>query len=281
AIIGAIADLVDASGCDAAPLLLAQHQKFDEYGDFAIAARCQPTVGAALQYLTLNQHKRGNGYVSALEIEGELAVLRVRSMLTDVRLQRVQMSFALGLAIVILRSLAGADWSPDQIELATARDGSAREWSALAGCVVLFDREGWNISFARRDLSQPIDDPVRAVPTGITIKPHVDMQLRQLVDREIVRQLSMGRASLDGVAATLGLSARALQRRLEKLGSSYQTQLDAVRSQWAQQYLLDPLLPITAVTHLLGFSDPATFCRSFVRWQGISPRAWRKANLPH
>ena len=77
--------------------------------------------------------------------------------------------------------------------------------------------------------------------------------------------------TLDETAKKLHMGPRTLMRRLKSEGTRYQTIRDDVLKQQAVHYLTDPKLTVESVGHLLGFSDVASFRRSFKRWFGETP----------
>lgn len=80
-----------------------------------------------------------------------------------------------------------------------------------------------------------------------------------------------------GLAARLGLSRRSLFRRLAAEGQRWQALLDEERSRRACQLLECDTRPVASIAAELGFDDASSFGRSFRRWTGRSPRAWRQS----
>ena len=71
------------------------------------------------------------------------------------------------------------------------------------------------------------------------------------------------------------MSESTLQRHLAKEGVRYQQMLDQVRYRLAREYLQGTTLPVAEIASLTGFSDAANFRRSFRRWSGTTPSAFR------
>ncbi len=87
-----------------------------------------------------------------------------------------------------------------------------------------------------------------------------------------------GRASIEDVAARLGLSKRSLQRHLSQESSSFGTVLQSVRQDLATHYLTEDDLRIEEISHLLAFRDPNSFYRAFQSWTGMTPKSARAAS---
>lgn len=88
-----------------------------------------------------------------------------------------------------------------------------------------------------------------------------------------------GALSLRDAACTLGLSPRGMQRRLATLGVTFEALVDDWRHETARTCLADPELRIATVAGRLGYADAAHFIRAFRRWEGVSPTAFREANV--
>ena len=102
-------------------------------------------------------------------------------------------------------------------------------------------------------------------------------QLHHFVRNNIGRGLSPGTATLEHVAAELGLEPRTLQRRLRDEGTSFQALTDEVRQARATYFLRKTRLSITDIAHELGYAEASVFIRSFKRWTGESPGRFRQA----
>jgi AraC-like DNA-binding protein len=77
----------------------------------------------------------------------------------------------------------------------------------------------------------------------------------------------------------MGISVRTLQRRLEQINMTYTVLVDEVRTDLACQQLELAHVPVVEVAKRLGFKDHSSFSRAFMRWKGLSPRAYRKAKF--
>jgi AraC-like DNA-binding protein len=80
------------------------------------------------------------------------------------------------------------------------------------------------------------------------------------------------------VGLALGISRSTLQRRLREEGTSYQEVLDATRRDLAIRYLTKTTLRADEIANVLAYRDANSFSRSFRRWTGLSPLAFRQAD---
>jgi AraC-like DNA-binding protein len=94
----------------------------------------------------------------------------------------------------------------------------------------------------------------------------------------LVEDLGQKTITADGVAHELAMSRRTLTRRLGREGTSFRAVLDDVRGELARALLQDDSLSIADVAFFLQYSEPAAFHRSFRRWTGLTPQAYRRSN---
>ncbi|QFT33452.1 AraC family transcriptional regulator ligand-binding domain-containing protein [Roseibium porphyridii] len=97
------------------------------------------------------------------------------------------------------------------------------------------------------------------------------------IANEVASNLADGSCTLPHVAAKLGMSQRAVQRLLEKEGTSFRKLSEEIRRSAAERYLRSTDLPMKEIAYLLGFSELSTFSRAVKAWFGVSPRKVREA----
>ncbi len=88
--------------------------------------------------------------------------------------------------------------------------------------------------------------------------------------------LPHGTQSQAEVARLLGLSTRALQRKLAAESTSYGALVDGTRRELALAYLREARHSMTDIGYLLGFSGAASFTRAFRRWTGKTPSDYQR-----
>lgn len=96
------------------------------------------------------------------------------------------------------------------------------------------------------------------------------------ISAQITDNLTTGAITLPQVAENLGQSARAVQRTLEKAGTSYRQLTEEIRRSTAARYLQTTDLPMKEVAFLVGFSELSTFSRAVKNWFGVPPRKFRE-----
>jgi AraC-like DNA-binding protein len=91
----------------------------------------------------------------------------------------------------------------------------------------------------------------------------------------IIKSFKHGGATLPAIASKLKVSTRSLQRDLSHLNINYSELVDEVREEKAKELLASGELGIAEVGAALGYRDPSSFSRAFMRWAQMSPRDYR------
>ena len=110
---------------------------------------------------------------------------------------------------------------------------------------------------------------------------HCKVVTLSFISEEVVKSAIAASLSGDGpminrVAQRLNVSVRTLQRRLQEGGTSYTKLVDEIRFKSARRLLDSPRTSITDVAAAVGYTDPSSFSRSFARWSGMQPNAYRR-----
>lgn len=193
---------------------------------------------------------------------------------------------AVGLWVVLSRSLSGARWTPRAVTFRHAPLGDPREHAALFGVAPVFEAERdalvlapGTLELAVQGAQLALQQPLRRLLEARLAVP-VEPEPVASVRVELRHRLARGAADKPSVARALGMSARTLARRLRDAGTSYQIVLEETRRAVALDLLGNPSLAVYELAFLLGYAEPSTFHRAFRRWTGETPDAWRRARLP-
>ena len=93
----------------------------------------------------------------------------------------------------------------------------------------------------------------------------------------LMEALPSGRGDVANIARQLGMSSRSLQRKLGAEDTSFQAELQEMRTRLATSYLKRTDHPSAEIAFLLGYDDPNSFIRAFHDWTGTTPEAMRRA----
>lgn len=97
--------------------------------------------------------------------------------------------------------------------------------------------------------------------------------LKQKVEFYLFRDISF---SIEEIASKLGVSIRALQRKLKEEDTSFRMTKEMVRKELSEKYLSDLSLNIQEVSELLAYSERGAFEKAFKKWFGKNPIVYRK-----
>lgn len=100
------------------------------------------------------------------------------------------------------------------------------------------------------------------------------------VEQTIIGMADPEFPTIEQVARNLNMSVRSLQRKLGSEQRSFKSILEDLRKDFAQQYLQREELSIADIAWMLNYAESSAFIRSFKRWTGQTPAAYRKEKLP-
>lgn len=112
-----------------------------------------------------------------------------------------------------------------------------------------------------------------------SVCPKPRARLIDEVRRLVQRSMRTSDCSQADIAQHMGISSRALQRRLQDEGASFAAIRDEARRVLAEEYLQDPGLSLTEISQRLHYSEGSAFTRSCRRWFGEAPRFYRRQQL--
>lgn len=161
------------------------------------------------------------------------------------------------------------------VEFAGPRQAPEAAYRRRFGVAPHFDAGANRLAFASAALAWPLlthDAYLHAILARVAQArtPAAPDATLDNVRREIAATLLQGRVpSLDAVAKTCGLGAKALRSRLSQRDATFRQLLDEGRRDLARDHLARGL-SITETACLLGFSEPAALQHACRRWFGQS-----------
>jgi len=291
-----------ASGDPCFGLHAGERMAADDFDVLGYASRAAPTLGQMLERVTqLGSLFTEDGTVT-LALRPHCAVLR-HSAVAPLR-HVTELMFA---AVVVHgQAVTGERWSPLAMSFKHAAPPDTAEHARIFGPKVRFGAPADELHLAPALLALPLrthepglaeilDDYLRlaagplrlaagplrlaAGPGGLAAaggglaasQVGAPADVLSDVSEAMAAALPRGEPRLEGVARSLCVTPRTLQRRLRDAGTSFQKLLDHLRYQLALQYLESQRLPTSKLALLLGFSEPSAFYRAFRRWTGHSP----------
>jgi AraC-like DNA-binding protein len=184
-----------------------------------------------------------------------------------------------------LRRLTNTQLRPQSLTFVHRRNSDLKEFREFFRCPVRFGMNRQRITFAKQDLSRPIESGdvhlLNILKTfceqALGRRRMPPMPIRAKVEKVLLETLPKGYAGISNVAAALATSARSLARRLNEEGTSYTAILEDLRRELAMRYLEDESLGVGQIAWLLGYSEVSSFNHAFARWTAKSPKVVRNS----
>lgn len=252
------------------------------HGQVGFATAASDTLGDALNTLARFAELRTRAVRFVLHLDGRHAVLQLRESFDLGQARLFVLEACLVIVDRLLQALAGPaftgahydlPWAPpawagaySQYLSAPVQHGAAtlamRFPRALLNCACL-GADAASFHLARRECERRLQH---------------GQSDRDFASR-VRRRLLASAATLpdaDAMARQLNLSTRGLFRHLRAAGVSYQGMVDELRCEQACWHLRQTTDPIEAIAERLGFADGSNFSRTFKRWTGCTPSAYRQ-----
>jgi AraC-like DNA-binding protein len=155
--------------------------------------------------------------------------------------------------------------------------------ATVFNCPIYFDADENTLKFPREILER------RVVHTRESLAEFLDSIVYHLISAErqpastsaaikslVTIDMPQGMPSFTAVAQSLHMSESSLRRRLQKEDTSYQALKDEIRCEVAIDKLLNEKAKVADLAEYLGFTEPSSFVRSFKKWTGQTPKAYRE-----
>lgn len=263
---------------------MAGFQAIDFLGPVALVTRMERTVRGALHAIIANLVIYSNATIVALEEEGDAAtmILNRRSDAPDTR-ENAELIAAQGK--ITLDAIVAKRVPLIEANFICGQGSSAKAVSAFFDCPIRYDAPRNAFSFERAVLDRPIeksDLAYHALIKRYLADAHAEVtgNLRENVRAEIARQMEFGQCTLESVAYALRMAPRSLQRQLRSEDTSFRDLLDEWRRERALSMVTNTRLPLSEISHALGYSEQSIFSQAFRRWYGDAPLRIRAGTAP-
>ncbi len=271
---------MERTNCPHLGLLCAERLRLDDLGIIGRVARNAADVGSGLRGLILNLHLNGHTFVPVLAVTSGLAELDLRLAVDVEGDTSPAIDLGMAIACMALRTLCGPGWTPVEILMARRQPASREPYDRFFGVPVQFGREHNVVAFPARCLRQQVHGANPAKRKLLERELAVVAQRHRLPAATMARRalltcMARGDVSLEAVAASVGLHARTLNRRLAREGTSVFELLKEERYRIARDLLANTPLQISEVAATLRYSSVGSFTRAFQAWSHESPSDWR------
>ncbi len=237
------------------------------------------TFGAGLRHSLRYVRLLSDTLQAQLEVEGERAVL---SLGESPAINRHFPEMLAGAVIRLFGALTEGEFKPLEVQLMNETGAPMERYRAVYGCPTILGMPRYALVFD----AAVLDKPSRHAAPEL-LRMHESLARRQLAEverldlvrqvRELIGELLVdGGATLEQVAARLGMPARRLRERLAMAGVRFNDLVTDYRCRLAKELLLKTDERIEVIVERTGFSEPSTFYRAFKRWVGETPVEFRR-----
>ena len=186
-----------------------------------------------------------------------------------------------------VRSITGRDdIEPTKIRFRHSAPDYVDEYYRIFGPNIEFDCDEFSAAVPLDYLNLPILKKELGLQNRLQSQADALMSLFDQYDEfepqlqcGILDMLKAGHSSLPGLASSMNVSERTLQRRLHDRGMQFSELLKDCRKQLVVTYMKDTTLSLTDIGFLLAYSEQSAFTRAFKQWFGQSPASYRKMLL--
>lgn len=272
---------VEATGDEAFGLRVSRHIRETTFHALGYSLLASSTLKDACERLIRYFRIATDAYELAFEQEGDCHVL-VIGVDSDSQTPTKEAIDAFAAVVIrMCRALYGEGFRPERVELERPEPGNRVPFDRSLRVEVDFVAPRNAIYINLETAQEPLEtaNPELARMNDEVVARYLAKHsVTRIVDRVhalLVEQLPNGEPSQEGIAQSLHMSLRSLQRRLSDEGSSYKQVLNDTRRDLALSYIQDPDYSVGEITYLVGFFDASSFSRAFKRWTGQSPSAYR------
>jgi len=192
---------------------------------------------------------------------------------------------ALAMALKLTRECAGQDIEPRLVCFAHPAPADTSEHERFFRAPVQFASGTNSMVLDAADAARPLQSADAALEKIVRRRLEKALSARALnesaplsarVRRAIVDGLGRMVVTPDAIAHLFGISRRTLSRHLAEEHTSFSEIFEEVRMGLAKAMVQDRGLSVADIAFFLQYSEPSAFHRSFRRWTGKTPRAFRE-----
>lgn len=282
-------EVVSATGDENIALKLGEMINPVAVGVLAYVMMHSPTLGRAFEKLCQYQTivcdaTRTTGHRSGDQFVLSIGLTNRTDGSSDIIYPQYALNSELSIYQAAIRAMTGLHVSAREIYFSYPRPVDTREHERVfAPARLFFDAPETAMVLDATLLDTPV---LNASPSLFALfERHADDLLQRLqtstlssrVRAEILTLMKGEEPTLATVADRLAMGVRTLQLHLKEEGITYQQLLDDIRKDLAVKHLREHSLSTTDIAYLLGFAEPSVFFRSFKKWTGQTPGAYRMA----
>jgi len=237
------------------------------YGPLSLLWDHCPTFSEAIRVNQRYLHLESGALAARCDAFGDEVYL-THVLLAEARYGGSQfLEATLTLSMMVGRLILGDDWSPVRVHFQHPAPKSLQQHHRLFRCPIEFDSDRNAVVVSKADLvretgvgnAHMLAYVERHLGSSASAWPEdIDHQ----AERIISTNLAAGGATLEQVAAALGMNLRTLQRRLTAQGLSYNQIVERVRKRIFNDYMKSNATPnLSEIAFRLGYKDTSAASR--------------------
>ena len=240
-----------------------------------------PTVGDALDKFCCYHNLMSDAIQPKLYVKDKLAYLSWETADPRLRPSRHISEALLSIFETILKHLTENPFSPVEVHFRHAPPQDIREHQRIFQAPLLFDQLKDELVIGKQHLGKPVFlanpqllETLERYALNLIHKIYLPNSLADKVICLLEKGLQGEKPLVESIAAELAVSARSLQNKLSREGTTFQQLLDYSRKEMAMQYLKNPEMTLCDIAFMLGFSEQSAFNHAFKRWTGKTPKQY-------
>ena len=240
-----------------------------------------PTVGDALDKFCCYHNLMSDAIQPKLYVKDKLAYLSWETADPRLRPSRHISEALLSIFKTILKHLTENPFSPVEVHFRHAPPQDIREHQRIFQAPLLFDQLKDELVIGKQHLGKPVFlanpqllETLERYALNLIHKIYLPNSLADKVICLLEKGLQGEKPLVESIAAELAVSARSLQNKLSREGTTFQQLLDYSRKEMAMQYLKNPEMTLCDIAFILGFSEQSAFNHAFKRWTGKTPKQY-------
>lgn len=176
--------------------------------------------------------------------------------------------------IAVLRGVAGAAWSPEEVTFISKIGVTDRLRESMPATRIRMGRQHCSILFDPRTLAPGLAE---GAPASAAVDVDDDWTWLTALRLAIRPYLGDPKTTLPFAAELMGTSPRSLQRRLRESGRTYSQVVQDARFEIARELLAETSVKMIDVAMMTGYENPQHFSRAFRRLSGMTPTTYRRS----
>jgi AraC-like DNA-binding protein len=270
-----------ATNCPHFGLLVSKSHTMSTLGMLGLAMQQSPDVKAALKTFERYFYLHTDAAKIINTVESNIYIGKYSIEVAGVENVKQVVDLSLGHGHNIFKFLCGSKVKPSGVYFMHGMPADVRPYKKMFDCPLHFNADYNALTYPAELLAKPMfrhsDEMHKALISHLSkLECNHPNDIKSQVAHSIRALLPTGKSGIELVAASMNMSKRTLQKRLQEKGTSYQKLLDIVRSDIAKQYLIGSNVSMTRLGNILAYSELSAFSRAFKRWFGVAPKNWQQ-----